>query len=406
MPTPPRSPAPSSSAASSAYDCFAVAAPGLEALVASELRALGESPQMDEGGASWRGDAASLCRANVWLRTASRVIVRAAEFRARTFFELERHARKVPWERYLAPGRPARFRVTCRKSRLYHTEAIAERMGAAIEHRLGAASKFTAADESADQEREEREPEQLFVVRMMHDVCVVSADSSGALLHLRGYRKAVAKAPLRETLAAALVKSSGWRGDVPLVDPLCGSGTIPIEAALIARHIAPGIARRFACLDWPAFPQAMFASVLMDARARARPAAGAPIEASDRDAGAIEAARANAERAGVSADIRFRVCAISAIEPPPGPGVVVANPPYGLRVGERHEIRNLYAQLGHVLRRHCPAWQLAIFSPDAKLTSQLGFPMTTALSTSNGGIPVRIEVGEVPADPEPPRVYF
>ncbi len=393
-------------AANNPYECFAIAAPGLEPLVAGELAALGEAPRPEAGGVAWTGDAASLCRANLWLRSASRVVVRAAEFRARTFYELERHARRIPWERFVAPGGAVRFRVTCRKSRLYHSDAVAQRMAAAIEHRMGAASAFTAREETADDETADGGREQMFVVRLSHDVCTVSADSSGALLHLRGYRQAVAKAPLRETLAAALLLAADWRGESPLVDPLCGAGTIPIEAALIARRMAPGLNRQFACVDWPGFPRAALARAVAEARGQELARSPVPIQGSDRDAGAIDAARANAERAGVSQDVVFSVRALSAIEPPTGPGLVAANPPYGVRVGERHEIRNLYAQLGHVLRRQCAGWRLALFSPDAKLTAQLGFVMQTVLATSNGGIPVHVEVGAVPASDEPARIYF
>jgi putative N6-adenine-specific DNA methylase len=397
---------PSPGVADSPYACFAIAAPGLEPLVAAELSALGESPRLEEGGVSWAGGAASLVRANLWLRTASRVVVRAAEFDARAFHELERRARRIPWERFVSAGGAVRFRVTCRKSRLYHSDAVAERLAAAIEHRLGAASAFTAREATDDDDGGATDREQLFIVRMVHDVCSVSADSSGALLHLRGYRQAVAKAPVRETLAAALLLGADWRGTVPLVDPLCGSGTIPIEAALITRDIAPGLRRQFACSAWPGFPRSVVSEAIIEAEARVRPPGEMPILGSDRDAGAIEAARANAERAGVSGDITFSVRAMSAVEPPSGPGLVAANPPYGVRVGERHEIRNLYAQLGHVLRRRCVGWRVALFSPDPNLTAQLGFPMRCAVTTTNGGIPVRMEVGDVPSGPEPSRIYF
>ncbi len=374
--------------------------------MAAELAALGEALQLEEGGVSWLGDATSVLRANLWLRTASRVVVRMAEFKARTFYELERHARRIPWERFVAAGTAVHFRVTCRKSRLYHSDAVAERLAAAIEHRLGAASAFTARETPEDDDTGAAEREQLFVVRMVHDVCMVSADSSGALLHLRGYRQAVAKAPVRETLAAALLLAADWKGTVPLIDPLCGSGTIPIEAALIARNIAPGLRRQFACTGWPGFPRDVVARVLAEAEARIRPGATVPILGSDRDGGAIDAARANAERAGVAGHVTFSLRAISAIEPPAGCGLVAANPPYGVRVGERHEIRNLYAQLGHVLRRRCAGWRLALFSPDPQLTAQIGFAMRSVATTTNGGIPVRMEVGEVPSTPEPARIYF
>lgn len=376
--------------------------------MAAELSALGETPDLEAGGGgvAWRGDVESLCRANLWLRTASRVVVRTAHFRARAFYELERHARRIPWERFVAPGGAVRFRVTCRKSRLYHSDAVAERLAAAIEHRLGAASAFSAPGGTDDDEGAETSREQLFVVRIAHDVCTVSADASGALLHLRGYRRAVAKAPLRETLAAALLMAAEWRGATPLLDPLCGSGTIPIEGAMIARRIAPGLRRQFACVAWPGFPRDAFARLVADAEARILPGCPVPNHGSDRDAGAIDAARANAERAGVAGDVEFSVNAVSAVAPPPGPGLVAANPPYGVRVGDRHEVRNLYAQLGHVLRRHCGGWRLALLSPDARLTAQLGFAMQPVLSTSNGGIPVRVEVGEIPAGTEPSRIYF
>lgn len=404
---------PSSSAANNAFACFAITAPGLEPLAAAELAALGEAPVVEEGGVSWTGDAASLCRANLWLRTASRVVVRTARFRARAFHELERHARRIPWERFVSPGSGVRFRVTCRKSRLYHSDAVAQRLAAAIEHRLRAASAFSTGEADDDADASDAGREQLFVVRIAHDECTVSADSSGALLHMRGYRQAVARAPLRETLAAALLAAAEWRGETPLVDPLCGSGTIAIEAALVARRIPPGLNRRFACLDWPGFPGAAFARLLDEARARILPRSPVAIRASDRDAGAIEAARANAARAGVSDDVEFATQAVSSVDAPAGgPGLVATNPPYGVRVGggERHEIRNLYAQLGNVLRRRCPGWRLALYSPDARLTGQLGFPMRTVLRTRNGGIPVRVDVGEIAPDAAPGdgrgRIYF
>lgn len=376
--------------------------------MANELTRLGEAPQLEPGGGgvAWQGDAESLCRANLWLRTATRIVVRTARFRARTFYELERHARRIPWEQFVAPGCAVRFRVTCRKSRLYHSDAVAERLAAALEYRLGAASVFASSEAADDDEAGNAEHEQLFIVRIAHDECTVSADSSGALLHLRGYRQAVAKAPLRETLAAALLLAADWHGATPLVDPLCGSGTIPIEGAMIARRIAPGLRRQFACVQWPDFPRETFARLLDDAVAQILPASPVTIQGSDRDSGAIDAARANAERAGVAQAVEWSVHAVSAISPPGGAGLVAANPPYGVRVGDRHEIRNLYAQLGHVLRRHCGGWRLALLSPDAKLTSQLGFAMRPVLGTSNGGIPVRVVVGEIPVAIEPTRVYF
>jgi putative N6-adenine-specific DNA methylase len=370
---------------------FAVTAPGLEPLAAAELAELGVRGEVEAGGVAWRGDAESLYRANLGLRTASRVLVRIAEFRARTFFELERHARRVPWGRYVAAGRAVRVSATCHKSKLYHEGAVAERMLAAAEREVGA-----VAASAGGAEDEEGRDEQLFLVRFLHDRAVVSADASGALLHLRGYRQAVAKAPLRETLAAALLRASGWDASAPLVDPMCGAGTIPIEAALMARRIAPGLAgrdrepRRYAFLEWPDFDEAAWARVVERAREEILPAPASVILGSDRDAGAVEAARSNAERAGVEEDVDFEVAPLSALRPPPGPGWLVTNPPYGVRVGESAPLRDLYAALGRLARRDLPGWTLALLSADRRLEAQVGVEWKEALRTRNGGIPVRV----------------
>ncbi|HEX2081283.1 MAG TPA: hypothetical protein VHG08_26505 [Longimicrobium sp.] len=383
------------------HSLFAVTAPGLEPLALAELRAMGIDAAAEPGGVAWAGGADDLYAANLRLRIASRVTVLAAEFRARTFFELERHARKVPWERWVPRGGAVRLRVTSKKSKLYHEGAIAQRVLEAIEHRVG---PLAAGGVAKDEEGGEDEGDaQLFIVRFVRDACTIRADASGALLHLRGYRQALARAPLRETLAAAMLLGSGWDGTTPLLDPMCGSGTIPIEAALIARRIAPGLAnpnresRRYAFTAWPEFNAARWSAVVDRAREEIRPSAGIPILGSDRDEGAIEAATANAARAGVAEDVELSVRPVSAIDPPPGPGLVVANPPYGIRVGERDPLRNLYAALGHTLRARSPGWTLALLSPDRGLEGQVGIPLEEALRTSNGGIPVRLVVGRVPA---------
>ena len=388
-----------SSAPTSALDCFAAAAPGLEALVAGELQALGIAAAVVDGGAEWRGDLAALYRANVWLRTASRVVVRVGAFGARGFAELERQANRLSWTRFLSTGAAVRLRVTSKKSRLYHTGAIAERLAAVIERCTGARVTTRAAADDDASEAEEHEA-QLVIVRLHRDRCTISADSSGRLLHFRGYRQAIAKAPLRETLAAAVVLGSGWTGDAPLLDPLCGSGTIPIEAALIARRIAPGLRREFAFTRWASFDAALWKSIRATAAAHELPRAPVPILGSDRDVGAIAAAGANAERAGVAADVALSVRPLSAIEPPAAPGWLVVNPPYGQRIGDAGALRNLYAQLGHVARRRCAGWQLALLCADERLQAQVGIALEERLRTSNGGIPVRLLVGPVPPERE------
>jgi putative N6-adenine-specific DNA methylase len=237
----------------------------------------------------------------------------------------------------------------------------------------------------------------LFVVRFYRDRCTVSADASGALLHRRGYRQATAKAPLRETLAAALVAASGWDGTVPLVDPMCGSGTIPIEAALTARRIPPGARRHFAVERWPGVSAELSRAIRAELGAPMRDAAPGAIVGSDRDAGAIESARGNAARADVAADVALGVYSISAMPlPDVERGWIVSNPPYGVRVGDSARVRDLWAQLGNVLRRRAPGWRVTLLSPDAALERQWQIPMHVVARTTNGGIPVRIVSGEVP----------
>jgi putative N6-adenine-specific DNA methylase len=366
--------------------------------VSRELAALGLTPNVETGGAAFRGPVESIWRANLWLRTASRVLARVASFRAQAFHELERLARAVPWESYVASGSAVRFRVTSKKSRLYHTGGIAQRFGEAIEHRLGGGIVVgdSRSDENDDEDVEGVAP-QLFVIRVSHDVFTVSADSSGALLHQRGYRKAIAKAPLRETLAAALLIASDWNGSMPLLDPFCGSGTIPIEAALIARRIAPGSSRAFAFEGWPSFDQPRWQALRAEGAEAVLADTGVRITGSDRDAGAIEAAAANAERAGVTANLDLSVRAVSAIDDCVGEeGLVATNPPYGVRVGEAERLRDLYAKLGQVLRGKCPGWRVALLSANPRLERELRLPLEERLRTRNGGIPVHLMASRVP----------
>src|SRR3954468_6686402 len=222
-------------------DCFAICAPGLEPLVRDELSELSIAAEAVPGGVGWKGSSSTVALANLWSRIATRIVVRIGSFRARTFFELERHAKKIEWERYVRPGGAIRFRVTCRKSKLYHSDAVAQRFQEAVARRIHG---DIVVAEAADDENESDVRAQLFIVRFERDVCTVSVDTSGALLHRRGYRQAVAKAPLRETLAAAMLLSSRWDMRSPLIDPFCGSGTIPIEAALLALGLPPGRDRR------------------------------------------------------------------------------------------------------------------------------------------------------------------
>jgi putative N6-adenine-specific DNA methylase len=390
-------------------ELFAVTAPGLEALCAAELARLGIAAAVEPGGVAWSGSLAELYAANLELRTATRVLVRVGEFDARSFSELERHARRLAWERFVGRrGRAVTLRVTSRRSKLYHERAIAQRVLEAIDRQAGPLGPSKAGGGSEEEDAASgaagatEDPDaQLFVVRFLRDRCTISADASGLPLHRRGYRQAVAKAPLRETLAAAMLLGSGWPADVPLLDPLCGSGTLAIEGALLGRRIAPGLAaaggtpRGYAFEAWADFDAGVWEELVGHARDAVLPAAGIPIHASDRDTGAIEAARANAARAGVLDDITFEARALSAVEAPGPAGWLVTNPPYGQRVGEQTPLRDLYAALGNLARRRLAGWTLALLSADRRLDAQLGVRLDEVLRTSNGGIPVRLMVGRV-----------
>jgi putative N6-adenine-specific DNA methylase len=388
---------------------FVVTAPGLENITSQEMRSIGLLPKQakqrreewkitgeEGGGVVFEGSFDHLYRANLRLRTASRVLVRLGEFHAVAFPELVIKAAGLAWERYLTPGQPVTLHVTCHKSRLYHSDAVAERVLAAIRERLGKSSRIQKSRPNGAPS-----PAQRIVVRFVNDQCTISVDSSGELLHRRGYRLETAKAPLRETLAAAVLLASGWEPSAPLLDPFCGSGTIAIEAALIALGRPPGADRRFAFMDWPGYdPTRWEATQSAAAQLKRQVEGGSPlIFASDRDAGAVRISQANAERAGVEGLIRFTQHAVSAIEPPATPGWVVTNPPYGLRISASKDVRNLYAQFGNVLRDRCPGWQVTVLSNDLHLLGQLGFPLDTALSTLNGGVGVRIARGQVPPAP-------
>lgn len=378
---------------SAPLDVYVVCLPGLEPLVVAELVALGvPRPRPGRGGVSARMTLRQLYAANLHLRTATRLVVRFAEFTATTFAELESVARTLAWDDWVLPGWPVTFRVTSHRSALHHTDAIAERL-----HR--------AADRPPPVDGDDRDVA-LLVVRVDRDRFSLSVDSSGEPLHKRGWRVEVAKAPLRETLAAALLLGTGWDGSTPLVDPFCGSGTIPIEAALLARRRAPGAGRGFAFADWPTFRPGTWASVTGEAIDLERPGGSVPIVAADRDAGAVAAVQANAERAEIDDDVEVRLASVSDLAPPAGGAVgsVLTNPPYGVRIGGG-ELRNLYARAGQVLGQRFAGWRVGMLVADERLAGHAGLALEPVLRTTNGGIDVTLLAGRagVARRQRPPR---
>lgn len=383
---------------SSRLSLFAVTPPGLEDLTRAELFSLGiNHPRAVPGGVEFEGFLAYLYRVNLWSRTASRVLARLGEFHALNFAELRRKAADLPWENFLRPDQPVAVRATCHKSKLHHSDAVAERIAGAIGDHFGQAA------ESEPQRRKDRKeiknrdlasfaPLRLenacrtgIVVRVDYDHCAISLDSSGAHLHRRGYRLATAKAPLRETLAAALLIHARYDPAQPLVDPFCGAGTFAVEAALIARRIAPGRSRHFSFMDWQNFELEEWRGQLNEAE-RAVQDSASTIEASDRDEGAVAAAAANAARAGVADAIHFRACAVSAVEPPSTPGLLIGNLPYGKRAGG--DVRNLYAQFGNIVRAKFSNWRVGILAGNMSLAKATGLGFGSPLMIENGGLRV------------------
>jgi putative N6-adenine-specific DNA methylase len=373
-------------------DLFAVVAPGLGDICAAELIALGVTPQQVPGGVAFTGDARTLAAANLHLTTATRVLVRLGEFHAAAFSELHTRAARLPWEHHFAGVPRVAVQATAHKSRLHHTGGIRERILKGLRERLGCDPVLAAADDDDDDTADDLTR---IVVRLDRDRCTVSVDSSGDPLHRRGYRLALARAPLRPTLAAGILRAAGWRPGEPLLDPMCGSGTLVIEAARTACNVPAGSGRGFLFERWPGLRGAEALAAL---RGDLSPetASLAPLHGSDRDPGAITAARANAERARVAAAVSFAARPLSACEPPPGPGLVICNPPYGVRVGKRGPLRDLYAGLGHVLRARCPGWRVALLCGD-DLWRHTELPLTVTRNLRNGGLAVQLVQGHVPA---------
>jgi len=374
------------------FPLFAVSPPGLESVLQQELFTLGiNHPRAVNGGVEFEGFLSHLYKINLWSRTASRVLVRVGEFEAKSFAELERKAEQIEWGKFLKGDVVLNVRATCHKSKLYHSDAVAERIERVI--------RDLNLEPQRREERKEHEKDlasfapsrfSLIVVRLDHDHCTISLDSSGDHLHQRGYRLETAKAPLRENLAAALLLQAKYDPSQPLIDPFCGSGTFAIEAALMARKIAPGSNRKFSFTQWKNFDTQAWGDLLREAREKADTKNTPKIFASDRDAGAIEAATANAQRAGVADSIQWRVCAFSSIEAPSEKGLVISNLPYGKRVGGDSDLRNLYAQLGKVAREKLKGWRLALLTDDPQKIKAAALDLNITLKTENGGVRVAL----------------
>ena len=365
------------------FSLFASSAPGIEPLLCAELASLGMlEPEVIAGGVRFSGHRRAIYRANLESGLASHVLVRVGAVVATELGMLERALGELPWERFLSPGVARSFRVTAHKSRLIHTGAIAERAARAIAARLG--DGLIEPDEGGV-------PVHL---RMDHDRALSSIDTSGPPLHRRGYRLATGKAPLREDLARALVLASGWDRASPLIDPFCGAGTIGIEAALLARRMAPGVHRSFALERTPLFDAADWQA--SRERASSQEAASCPrIVLGDRDASVLGAARENAERAGVLDALELVHASVTELPFGDERATVVTNPPYGQRLNEGADLTPLYRALGRRVGELPPGSRVALITSERRLGMRVSAQLKTAFVTRSGGLRVGALTGEL-----------
>ncbi|MEM7201052.1 MAG: class I SAM-dependent RNA methyltransferase [Planctomycetota bacterium] len=372
-------------------EIFVGCLPGLEPFLLREWQALGGGSgdaRLRRGGISFAGDLTDVYRANLGLGVASHVLVRLAVLPARYLPRLRAQVEALPWRDWLGRGAAVAVRASCQKSRLYHSGAVAERVAQAIHRACGADVRVSRA---AVQEGP------AVLVRVERDAARVSLDTSGAPLHRRGWRFATGKAPLREDLARALLLASGWEPGTLLVDPMMGAGTLPIEAALLQSGRPPGGERAFAFEQLLPFAGADLAKVRDALAAREVPLVTAEprIFGSDRDEGAVAAARANAARAGVADAMQFDVAPLAGAPvlggalPAPAQGAVVSNPPFGRRVGRTDRLGPLYQSLGHLARRLPPTWRVALCAMDRRLALRTGLPLRTVFLSTHGGAKLR-----------------
>ncbi|MFT8720118.1 THUMP domain-containing class I SAM-dependent RNA methyltransferase [Acetobacter sp.] len=358
------------------FDIFLATVPGLETVLCDEVRHKGfKRPVVTPGGVLIRGQWPEVWRANLWIRGCSRVLARIDTFHVTHLAQLDHRARRVPWAEVLRPDVPFRVEVSCTASRIYHERAAAERITRAINETIGAPS----AEQDGVSIR----------VRIDHDVCTISVDTSGDLLHRRGHKEAVNRAPIRETMASLFLRQCGYDGNEPVVDPMCGSGTFILEAAEIAARLNPGRSRHFA------FEKLLTFNPEEWERMRTVKSERIPsvrFYGSDRDAGAIAMSEANAERAGVSAFVSFQQAPISALTAPEGPpGLVIANPPYGTRIGDKKALIPLYRAFGQTLLERFSGWRVGIVTMETMLAQATGLPfLPPAAPVPHGGLRVTL----------------
>lgn len=331
---------------------------GLEAVLKKEITDLGyEITLVEDGRVTFEGDAEAVARANVFLRTAERVLLKAGSFTAVTFDELFEKTKAIPWERYIPrDGKCWVTKVSSIKSKLFSPSDIQRIMKKAIVRRL------QDAYDLGQQPLPETGSEYPLRVFFFKDQVTVGIDTSGDSLHKRGYRTMTSKAPITETLAAALILLTPWKKDRILVDPFCGSGTFPIEAAMIAANIAPGMNRSFLAEGWKNLvPRKNWYNAVDEAMELMDDSVQVDIQGYDADGDIIRAARENAARAGVDHMIHFQQRPVAELSHPKKYGFIITNPPYGERIEEKKNLPELYRQIGERYR-DLDAWSMYLIT--------------------------------------------
>ncbi len=355
-------------------------------MLATELRELGAADvELGRGGVHFAGDRALLYRANLWLRTAIRVLQPILEAPVSSPEELYDVVRSLDWSQYLTPEHTLAVDCNVRDSKLTHS------------HYAALKTKDAICDQFVDRvgRRPSVDVEQPLVGLNLHiyrDQMVLSLDSSSESLHKRGYRPILTKAPLNEALAAALILMTGWRGDTAFADPLCGSGVLPIEAAWLALRRPPGLTRRrFGFQGWMDFDIRLWTELRDEARRGVLKHLQAPIVGSDIRRDAIQFARTNARAAGIGNLLLFEVKDVRDFRPPEGPpGVLLCNPPYGERIGEEKELVPLYRLMGEIFRERCTGWRVYVFTGNEGLAREIDLPKAQESSFFNGRIPCKL----------------
>jgi putative N6-adenine-specific DNA methylase len=360
------------------YQLIATSAMGLEAIVAKEVRSLGYECEVENGKVTFTGDESAIARCNLWLRTADRIKIKVAEFKAYTFDELFEKTKALDWENYLPED--AEFPVIGKsvKSKLFSVsdcQAIVKK--AVVEKLKMQYSRNTWFEESGALYRIE--------VALLKDVATITIDASGQGLHKRGYRVDQGEAPLKETLAAALVLLTNWKPDRPFLDPFCGSGTIPIEAALIGQNIAPGFNREFVSEGWNWIPSKVWETARAEVEDLANYDQPLDISGSDIDHRMVRIAQENAFEAGLGDLIHFKQMQVSDISVKEEYGVIVGNPPYGERLGDKKAVEQMYKEMGEAFKS-LDTWSIYMLTSNENFEQLYGKPATKKRKLFNGFI--------------------